>query len=109
MRQVIPALLLLCLGLSGTAAISVAPPADARMVAVVMRPGATIVDAAALAERSDAALLRAGALSNIWVFASDGEGLVHRLERAGAWLLLDPVAAGGCLSSLSPNDMDVKR
>jgi hypothetical protein len=105
----LPALLLLCLGLFGTAAISVAPAADARMVAVVMRPGATILDAAALAERSDAALLRAGALSNIWVFASDSEGLARRLERAGAWLLLDPVAAGGCLSFLGPNDKDLTR
>src|SRR5271163_4931349 len=70
-RHAIPALLLLGVGLIGSAAISVAPRADTRVVAAVMRPGATIVDAASLAEHSDAALLRAGALSNIWIFASN--------------------------------------
>jgi hypothetical protein len=74
-----------------------------------MRPGSSIVDAAALAERSDAALVRAGMLSNIWILASSRAGLARRLAAAGAWLVLDPVAGGGCLSFLNPKDTDPKR
>jgi hypothetical protein len=108
LRHAIPALLLLCAGLVGSAAVSVVPRADAQVVAVVMRPGSSIVDAAALAERTDAALVRSGMLSNIWILASSRAGLARRLAAAGAWLVLDPVAGGGCLSFLTPNETDRK-
>lgn len=90
-----PALLLLlasALALAGTA---LAPREDG-LVAAVFPPG---LDRNGVLERvvaADAVLVRPGAWNWIAVVASTRPGLAARLRAAGAWLVLDPIAAAGC-------------
>jgi hypothetical protein len=42
------------------------------------------------------AVVRAGAWPNILVVAAEDDDLPRRLREAGAWLLVNPIAIGGC-------------
>lgn len=97
----VPALLLLLastLSLAGTAL----APRDDGLVAAVFPPG---LDRNGVLERvaaADAVLVRLGAWDGIAVAASTRPGLAARLRAAGAWLVLDPIAAAGCPLPSSP-------
>ncbi|MBY0298177.1 MAG: hypothetical protein K2X71_19455 [Methylobacterium sp.] len=62
------------------------------VVAVLGPPG----DIGRIVARAGGAILRAGAAGNLLVARSDAPGFTLRLYAAGAWLVLDPMAAGGC-------------
>lgn len=64
-------------------------------VAVLGRPGGGIAEAAAIVTAAGGTLVRAGA-AGLVVARSSEAGFVGRLYGAGAWLVLDPVVAGGC-------------
>ena len=81
------------------AALSLAPRPDADVVAVVFPPWWDEGRALLTAASTGAAIIRSGALPTILVVQpADRDGRA-RLRRAGAWLVLDPQALGGCLSS----------
>lgn len=67
-------------------------------VAVVGPPWGDASGMIAIAARADGAILRPGGHSNILIVNSPHPDFVRRLYGAGAWLVLDPLAAGGCLS-----------
>ncbi|BCM85977.1 hypothetical protein [Methylobacterium indicum] len=69
------------------------PRSDA--VAVLGRPGAGIGEAAAIVAAAGGRLVRAGP-AGLVVARSEAPGFVRRLYGAGAWLVLDPLVAGGC-------------
>lgn len=95
LKSLMPAFFILMLGLAGAGAATLYPADNAGVVAVVLAPGASLGEAAAVAARADAALVRTGALPNIWIVASSQPGLAARLHRAGVWLVIDAIA-GGC-------------
>ncbi|GAC1346091.1 MAG: hypothetical protein NVSMB18_27350 [Acetobacteraceae bacterium] len=79
-----------------TVAITLTPQADAP-VAAVFPPwweGTRAFEAAATA----GSIVRFGALRFIVVVAPEAGPIAPQLRRAGAWLILDPQALGGCLS-----------
>jgi hypothetical protein len=76
-------------------ALALAVPRSAQ-VAVV---GAPLQDGGAvfaLVARAGGAVVRGGGTANVVVAESSEPGFVWRLYREGAWLVLDPLVAGGC-------------
>lgn len=68
-------------------------------VAVIGAPGSGLDGMAALVARARGSIVRTGGLANVIVAVSADPGFAGRLYGAGAWLVLDPVALGGCLTS----------
>ncbi|WP_053081585.1 hypothetical protein [Methylobacterium aquaticum] len=64
-------------------------------VAVLGRPGGGTAEAAAIVVAAGGTLVRTGA-AGVVVARSPEAGFVGRLYGAGAWLVLDPIVAGGC-------------
>ncbi|MCF4128174.1 hypothetical protein [Methylobacterium sp. SyP6R] len=72
-------------------------------VAVLGRPGSGIAEAAGIVAAAGGVLVRTGA-AGLVVARSSEAGFVGRLYGAGAWLVLDPVVAGGCGPGPDPQD-----
>ncbi len=70
-----------------------APRSEA--VAVLGRPGGGIGETVAIVAAAGGELVRPGP-AGLVVARSDAPGFVRRLYDAGAWLVLDPLVAGGC-------------
>lgn len=78
-------------------------------VAVIGPPGSRLEDLARLVAEADGEILRAGPLDILIVARAEHPGFVRRLYAAGAWLVLDPVVAGGCAPSVAPPALSVTR
>lgn len=76
--------------------VAAAPRSDA--VAVLGRPGGGIGETVAIVVAAGGRLVRPGP-GGLVVARSEEPGFVRRLYGAGAWLVLDPLVAGGCGSS----------
>lgn len=70
------------------------PQSDA--VAVIGAPGSRLPDVMRLVAEADGVILRGGGVGNLVVARSERSGFVGRLYAAGAWLVLNPIVAGGC-------------
>ena len=66
-------------------------------MAVVFAPGTSSAAAVSAVAAADGLLVRGGGWSNVLVVRSDQTGFAQRLRDAGAWLVLDPQSAAGCL------------
>lgn len=71
-------------------------------VAAVFPPWWSARDVMVGLARTDAAILREGFNASIVLASSPTPGLADRLRAAGALLVLDPQAAGGCLGLAPP-------
>jgi hypothetical protein len=95
----VPALIAaLTLIVAGASAIAV-PTAPESAVAAVFPPWWDREQAAAAVARSDGLIVREGAIATILVVRPAGPDLADRLRAHGAVLVVDPVAAGGCLGT----------
>ncbi|WP_407529567.1 hypothetical protein [Methylobacterium oryzisoli] len=65
-------------------------------VVAVLGPRGDAGRTARIVAQAGGAILRAGAAGNLLVARSDAPGFTLRLYAAGAWLVLDPILAGGC-------------
>ena len=74
-----------------------ARPRDGRDVAAVYPPWMTGTSAFGRVAQAGGAVVRAGALDTILVAHGDDPDFAARLRDGGAWLVLDPLALGGCL------------
>jgi hypothetical protein len=95
---VLGGLTLLPLGLGG-----LTPRVEAREAAVLVAPWGGLEAAAAIAVRSGARIARAGGMPGVFVLTSEDAGLPARLHDAGAWIVADPLLAGGCVTKLNRN------
>ncbi len=91
-------ILVLLLGLVPVG-LGVSGPRAARPVAVVFPPWWSAQRSIAAAARAELAILRFGGLPAIVVVAPLTQAAGARLRQAGAWLLLDASAGGGCAPS----------
>ncbi len=64
-------------------------------VAVLVPPGSSEAEAAAIVAAADGALLRFGPTPNVVLAVSDRRGFTARLDRTGAWLVFDPAFSAG--------------
>lgn len=95
-RNLLPAVALL---LASTVAIGMAhmlPDKNSRQVAALFNPFWGTQATARAVAASGVRMVRTGALDTILVVDLDRTGSPARLYRAGAWLVLDAVAAQGC-------------
>jgi hypothetical protein len=104
-RPLLSALLLMAASIVGLAGLE-ARPGDGRTVAAIFPPW--IGGAVAFGRMADAGgeVVRAGLLDTILVGHSEDPGFVGRLHRMGAWLVLDPVAFGGCLTRVANSNRE---
>lgn len=72
-------------------------PQDGAPVAALFPPTLSRAEILQRVAFADAALVRHGAFDSLVVASADTPGLADRLHRAGAWIVFDPVAIGGCL------------
>lgn len=100
-RDLLPALFLLVASVIAVGVSMAFPPANARQVAVVFAPTAEQRDVATAIAASGSLLVRPGAFDNIVIVQLAAHGDYTDLYQHGAWLVLDPVAAGGCLVDVS--------
>jgi hypothetical protein len=84
-------------GLACTPALCLALPRSSE-VAVVGAPVSDGSEMARLVARAGGSIVRTGGRSNVLVARSGEPGFVLRLYREGAWLVLDPIVTGACLS-----------
>lgn len=80
-----------------------AQPRDGREVAAIFPPWMDANEAIARVARAGGAIVRVGLFHNILVAHGDDPTFADRIGKAGAWLIVDPVALGGCLAPVSSN------
>jgi hypothetical protein len=95
-RPLLAAILLLLVSTATLAGLE-ARPRDGRDVAAVYPPWMTGASAFERVAQAGGAIVRAGALDTILVAHGDDPDFAVRLRDGGAWLVLDPLALGGCL------------
>jgi hypothetical protein len=97
-RAWIPAAILLLVSFLGTATLGLWPSGAAGApIAAVFPPWWSAERSFAAAASAGGAIVREGAWSNILVVMPGDGDFAHRLQAAGAWLLLDPRALDACL------------
>ena len=73
-------------------------PGEARgTVAAVFAPGTNKGAALAAVAEARGLIVRSGGWGSVLVAQSDETGFARRLREAGAWLVVDPQTAAGCL------------
>lgn len=81
----------------GFAAVALTPPKSGP-VAIIVMPWSSGPNPMEVVSAADGRYLRQGAADWIVIAASDEPGFADRLYGAGAWIVANPLAAGGCLS-----------
>lgn len=89
--------LLLAVSILPVFAVADLPGAAQGTLAAVFPPGTDRAAAMAAVARADGLVVRAGGWGSVLVAHSDEAGFAGRLRRAGAWLVVDPQSAAGCL------------
>ena len=75
-----------------------ARPRDGQNVAAVFAPWLGTERAFGLVASAGGEIVRTGFIGTILVAHSDSPGFAERLRSAGAWMVVDPLALGGCLA-----------
>ncbi len=93
----IAASLLVALSVIAMAALQ-AQPHDRTRVAAVFSPWTNGERAIAQVASAGGLVVRRGAIDTIVIVQGDDPDLIDRLYAAGAWIVVDPAAWGGCLA-----------
>ncbi len=93
-----PAVLLLLGSALAMAFGAVRPADDASQVAAVFPPYATSADVMRAVARAGGRMVRTGIADYVVVVALDADASPAALYDAGAWLVMDPLKAGGCVT-----------
>jgi hypothetical protein len=97
-----PALIFLVLSVLALASLAIQPTRNQHELAVLSPPWDGLIQTAALVTMAGGKLVDSGGLSNLVVASSDSPGFASALYRAGAWLVLNPIAFHGCSAAASP-------
>lgn len=101
-RHLVPAGLFLLVSVVTLLIMAVQPRPGQQRLAVVLAPWQGALQAQLVAGRAHARLVDAGGLPNVFIMTGARPDLAAALYRAGAWLVVDPLSAHGCLSTV-PN------
>lgn len=94
---VLAVLLLLAVSTLPVFAAADLPGETSGTLAAVFAPGTDRAEALAAVTAADGLVVRAGGWGAVLVARSEDAGFAARLRRAGAWLVVDPRSAAGCL------------
>jgi hypothetical protein len=75
-------------------------------LAVVFPPGSGRAAVLAAVVQADGLVVRGGGWGSVLVAHSDEAGFARRLRQAGAWLVVDPRSAAGCLIAGNVNTIN---
>jgi len=89
--------LLLAVSMTPILAAADLPGGSQGTLAAVFAPGTDQAEALAAVVQAEGLVVRAGGWGAVLVAHSDKPGFAERLRRAGAWLVVDPRSAAGCL------------
>jgi hypothetical protein len=89
--------LLLVVSTTPLFAVADMPAASRGTLAAVFAPGVERPAALEAVARAGGLIVREGSWGTVLIAHSDESGFAGRLRRAGAWLVLDPQSAAGCL------------
>ncbi len=98
-RNALPALLLLAVGLSGLVIASLWPSSDSRQYIVVTTPGSTLAQSFSVVAMAGGGVIEVGRFPNIIIAASTRSDFPQSLRKAGAWLILSPGRLRGCFET----------
>lgn len=108
LRAALPAAAMACVALILLAWLQLRPRDGATQVAALYAVGMSAPQVLAAAVSAGARPLRVGGLANLIVVDLGERGSIERLYESGAWLVLDPVAAGSCLTARQPRFAGVR-
>jgi hypothetical protein len=101
-RHLLPAGVLLVISVLAILTLVAQPEPGQREVAILLPPWDGAIQAASLVGQAGGELVDAGGMPDIFIVTSDKPDFVAALYRAGAWLVINPIAAHGCLSAPKP-------
>ncbi|MET0238257.1 MAG: hypothetical protein ABW184_00015 [Sphingobium sp.] len=101
LRDFLPAILMLTVGLAGLAVANMWPGAGSRQYLVIAAPGSSFGQTVNIVRASDGGIVESGRFSNIVIASSVRPDFVDALRRAGAWLVLAAPSLKGCGSALT--------
>lgn len=101
-RHFLPAGLLLLASVIAIALLICQPVPGQRQLAVLLPPWDGPMAAAELVARAGGELVDGGGLPSVFIVTSDQPGFATALYRAGAWLVMNPITAHGCLYTPPP-------
>ncbi len=96
-RHLVPAGALLVISALALLALTARPAQGLREAAVLLPPWDGLLKAEAVAAQVDGRLVDAGGLPNVYIIEAQRADLVSALYHAGAWLVINPLGAHGCL------------
>lgn len=96
-----PAILLAVVSSVAMLAVVLTPDPTADAVAVITPPWFDSARTMALVVSAGGSIVDVGGTPNIIVAHSNDRGFVKSLYRAGAWLVVNPLGAGGCAGAVS--------
>jgi hypothetical protein len=96
-----PAILLSVASTVAMLAIVLTPDPSTSSFAVITPPWFDSARTMGLIESAGGSIVDMGGMPNIIVAHSNDPGFVKSLYRAGAWLVVNPLGAGGCAGAIS--------
>jgi hypothetical protein len=101
-RDTFPAAVVLAVSVLGILLLASRPAPGEHQVAVFVSPWDTTAEAASLIAVAGGTLVGEGGIPNVFIATSDRPDFLKALYRAGAWFVMNPIGAHGCLAR-SPN------
>ena len=102
-RDALPAAVVLGGSVLGILLLVSQPTPGEHQIAVVVPPWDTTAEAASLIAAAGGALVDEGGIPNVFIATSDRPNFSRALYRAGAWFVMNPIGAHGCLANLPRN------
>lgn len=96
-RDLVPAGVLLCVGLVGLVIATLSPSGRDGQYAVVAPPWYDLPQTIALIRAADGGIVDAGGPNNVVIVHSVDPAFVDAAYRAGAWAVIDPMQLRGCV------------
>jgi hypothetical protein len=98
-RDVLPAVVVLGLSVIGVLLLASQPTPGERQIAVVVPPWDNTAAAAALIATAGGTLVDDGGIPNVFIATSNRLDFSRALYEAGAWFVMNPMGAHGCLAT----------
>ncbi len=102
-RDALPAVVVLGVSVLGILLLASQPTPGEHQIAVVVPPWDTTAEAASLIAAASGVLVDEGGIPNVFIATSDRPDFSKALYRAGAWFVMNPIGAHGCLANLPSN------
>jgi hypothetical protein len=98
-RDALPAVGVLSVSVLGILFLASQPTPGEAQIAVFVPPWDTTAEAASIIAAAGGTLVDEGGIPNVFIATSDRSDFPKALYRAGAWFVMNPLGAHGCLAT----------